>query len=186
MFDFAAAFESGLTYNDFLQKYGEPSHLQRWQEVHERITLTAAQKTLLESFTRELRVLCLAGTWCGDCVNQCPIFDHFAQANDRIQVRFFDRDDSPQLAEAVRLCGGARVPVVVFLNEDGQFCGLYGDRTLSKYRQMANDQLGPSCPTGLGMEQPLLNNVVQDWLNEFERMHLMVRLSPRLRQKHGD
>jgi len=186
MFDFAAAFESGLSYHDFLQKYGEPGYRQRWQDVHDRIKLTDAQKTLLQGFTRELRVLCLAGAWCGDCVNQCPIFDHFAQVTDRLKIRFFDRDDHPQLAEAVRICGGARVPVVVFLNEDGQFCGLYGDRTLSKYRQMAHDQLGPSCPTGLGVDQPLLDNVVQDWLNEFERMHLMVRLSPRLRQKHGD
>lgn len=186
MYDFAAEFSKGLAYSDFLAKYGEASHQQRWQDMYERIRLSAAQRALLEGFKRELRVLCLAGTWCGDCINQCPIFEHFAQVTDRIQVRYFDRDDNPDLAQAVSLCGGARVPVVVFLNEDGQFCGIYGDRTLSKYRQMAKDQLGPSCPTGLGLEQPLLENVVQDWLNEFERMHLMVRLSPRLREKHGD
>ena len=186
MFDFAATFPTGLTYSEFLEKFGEPSHLARWQEVHQRVKLSAAQQALLESFTREMQVLCLAGTWCGDCVNQCPVFDHFSQTNGRIQVRYFDRDDSAELAEAIRICGGARVPALVFLNEDGQFCGLYGDRTLSKYRQMATDQLGPSCPTGLGLEQPLLDNVVQDWLNEFERIHLMLRLSPRLRAKHQD
>lgn len=186
MYDFATEFSKGLTYNDFLDQYGEGHHRQRWQDVYERIALTAAQRALLESFTRELQVLCLAGTWCGDCVNQCPAFEHFTRTSECVRVRYFDRDDNPGLAEAVRICGGARVPVLVFLNEDGQFCGVHGDRTLSKYRQMANDQLGPSCPTGFGLEQPLLDNVVQDWLNEFERMHLMVRLSPRLREKHGD
>jgi hypothetical protein len=28
--------------------------------------------------------------------------------------------------------------------------------------------------------------VVQDWLDEFERIHWIVRLSARLREKHGD
>jgi hypothetical protein len=31
-----------------------------------------------------------------------------------------------------------------------------------------------------------MNAVVDDWLREFERVQLMLRLSPRLRQKHGD
>ncbi len=186
MFDFAAKFPDGHSYRDFLEKYGEEGHRSRWHEVHQRIVLSAAQRALLESFTRKMNVICLSGAWCGDCVNQCPIFDHFATACNRMELRFFDRDAAADLADALRICGGARIPAVVFLNEDYQFCGLYGDRTLSKYRQMANDQLGPSCPTGLALEQPLLESVVQDWLNEFERVHLMMRLSPRLRQKHQD
>jgi hypothetical protein len=28
--------------------------------------------------------------------------------------------------------------------------------------------------------------VTQDWLDEFERVQLLLRLSSRLRQKHGD
>jgi hypothetical protein len=28
--------------------------------------------------------------------------------------------------------------------------------------------------------------VVQDWMNEIERIQLLLRLSPRLRSKHGD
>jgi hypothetical protein len=27
---------------------------------------------------------------------------------------------------------------------------------------------------------------LQEWLNEFERIQLMLRISPRLRQKYGD
>ena len=96
-----------------------------------------------------MKVLCLAGAWCGDCVNQCPIFDHFARLAPSIQLRFFDRDAHPDLSAELKICGGGRVPVVVFLSEDGQLVGWYGDRTLSKYRQMAIDQLGAACPTGI-------------------------------------
>ncbi|HVW38728.1 MAG TPA: hypothetical protein VHB99_15545, partial [Pirellulales bacterium] len=65
--------------------------------------------------------------------------------------------------------------------------GWYGDRTLAKYRQLAAEQLGASCPTGLVVpDRPLLEAVTQDWLDEFERVQLLLRTSPRLRKLHGD
>jgi thiol-disulfide isomerase/thioredoxin len=155
--------------------------------VYDQISLTDAQNKLLDGFVREMKVLVVAGTWCGDCVNQCPIFPLFAAENERIQIRFFDRDESAELANDLSTCGAPRVPSVLFLSEDGHVCGRYGDRTLSKYRQMVTTQLGAACPTGIvAPETTLLENVVQEWLNEFERIQLMLRTSGRLRQLHGD
>jgi len=185
--DFAAKFEEGLSYRDFLGTYGTEEHQRRWAALYEQVKLTSAQRSLLIGFTRQMKVLCLAGTWCGDCVNQCPIFDHIASANPLIQIRYFDRDAHPELATELATCGGPRVPAVLFLSEDGFSCGRYGDRTLAKYRQMAMDQLGAACPTGIvAPEKSLLDSVVQDWLDEFERIQLMLRTSSRLRQLHGD
>ncbi len=187
MLDFATKFAAGLEYREFLPRYGSEQHRQRWQAVFERIQLSDEQRQLLAGFTREMRVLCLAGAWCGDCVNQCPIFECFATQTPTLKVRYFDRDAHADLQNALSICGGSRVPVLVFLSEDGRYCGTYGDRTLAKYRQMAVDQLGPSCPTGIvPPSDELLRAVTQDWLNEFERIQLMVRLSSRLRQMHGD
>ena len=185
--DFGATFEEGLGYADFLTKYGSEEHQRRWQGVHDEVRLADSQKSLLKSFKREMKVLVSAGAWCGDCVNQCPIFDHFAAENEKIRVRYFDRDDEPDLAEAISTCGAHRVPSVLFLSEDNHVCGRYGDRTLAKYRQMAQDQVGVACPTGIAPpEQSLLENVTQEWLNEFERIQLMLRTSGRLRELHGD
>ena len=185
--DFAPAFAAGLSYREFLQRFGSDEHRRRWAGVHARVRLSADQQAVLAGFSRELHVLCLAGAWCGDCVNQCPIFDHFAAVSPAIQLRFIDRDEHAQFATDLKICGGARVPVVVFLAEDDQFLGLYGDRTLAKYRQMAATQLGAACPTGLGAEESALFEAVQqEWLNEFERAHLIARTSARLREKHGD
>jgi hypothetical protein len=79
------------------------------------------------------------------------------------------------------------VPVVVFFSEDSYEVARYGERTLSKYRQMMRDQAGDSCPTGIAIPgDSLLVQVTQDWLNEFERVQWLLRLSPRLRQMHGD
>lgn len=177
----------GLSYRDFLHKYASPEQHRRWDLVHELVHLTNEQRLVLESFQRDMLVLVVAGAWCGDCVNQCPIFDHFARATDRLQIRYFDRDDHSELADRVQICGGRRVPTVVFLAEDGAPCGWLGDRTLSRYRQIAAEQQGAACPTGLVRpEQADFGIVVQEWLDEFERIQLLLRTSPRLRQKHGD
>src|ERR1700751_590861 len=142
---------------------------------------------MLGSFRRQMNVLCLAGTWCGGCINQCPIFEHFAGAAPAMQIRYLDRDEHADVQRELQINGGNRVPVVVFFSEDGHEAARYGERTLSKYRQMMRDQAGPSCPTGIGVSgEPLLVQVTQDWLNEFERVQWLLRLSPRLRQIHGD
>lgn len=186
--DFAAKFGEGLSYSDFLARHGSDEQQQRWADVHEQVSLSDAQIELLEGFAREMKVLVVAGAWCGDCVNQCPIFDRFAAAsNGKIQLRFFDRDEHSDLADELSTCGGQRVPSVLFLSEDNFVCGRYGDRTLAKYRDMAATQLGAACPSGIGgADQTLLDAVIQEWLDEFERIQLMLRLSGRLRKIHND
>jgi hypothetical protein len=185
--DLGAKFEAGLSYEAFLAKYGTDEQRSRWAKFHAAVKLKPAQIDLLKSFTREMKVIVLAGAWCGDCVNQCPIFDYFTQATPTIQLRFFDRDDNPDLAERLSVCGGARVPAVLFVSEDNFACGQYGDRTLSKYRKVVGELTGAACPTGIVLPgQSEIDDVIQDWLNEFERVQWILRTSGRLRKLHND
>lgn len=182
-----SSFEAGLPYRDFLEKHGTPDHRQRWQAVYDQVRLTEPQGALLGSFTRRMNVICLAGAWCGDCVQQCPIFPRFAEAAPTIDLRFLDRDVHPAVQKELSINGGQRVPVLVFLSEDLQECGRYGERTLSRYRDLVRSQLGASCPTGIvPLDNSLLSAVTAEWLAEFERVQWMLRISPRLRQKYGD
>jgi Thioredoxin len=179
--------QSGLSVADFLGRHATDVQKQRWNAVHEQVSLTSTQRELLGSFTRTMNVLCLAGAWCGDCINQCPILDRIAAASPAIKVRYLDRDEHADVQRELQINGGNRVPVVDFFSEDGFEVARYGERTLSKYRQMMRDQTGPSCPTGIILSSdPLLVQTTQDWLNEFERVQWLLRLSPRLRQLHQD
>jgi len=181
--DFADKFEQALSYRDFLDRHASSDQQQQWNDFHQSIQLTTNQQELLASFTRQQRVLCLAGTWCADCVRQCPIFDHFQQVSPLLEVRYQDRDSDLELQASLTICGGARVPVVIFLSEDNLVVGRYGDRTLAKYRQMAAPLNGKQVPLGVS---ELTDAVVQEWLHEFERTQLLLRTSPRLREKYGD
>jgi thiol-disulfide isomerase/thioredoxin len=180
-------FDSALPYADYLET-GTPEQQRRWQQVYDAAKLTPDQVRLVESVGREIKVLIVSGIWCGDCVQQCPLLERIAEANPaKIEVRLVDRDVHRQLSEKLRMNGGDRVPVAVFLAEDFELCSVFGDRTLSRYRSLAAKQLGAACPLAIVPPDPdELSAALQDWLDEFERIHLMLRLSARLRQKHGD
>lgn len=182
----ATAFATALPYSQFLDRHATPEQRARWDAFHARVTLTGPQKSLLASFTRRIPVLVLAGAWCGDCVNQCPIFAHFAATSSCIDLRLLERDAQPDIAAHLKVCGGQRVPVAAFFSEDFTPILFYGDRTLSAYRTAAAS-LGSGCPTGIvPPAADATAAVVSDWLDQFERVHHILRLSGRLREKHGD
>jgi hypothetical protein len=185
--DWSTVFNEAMSYRAFLDRYATPEQHIRWDAMHERVRLTDEQIELLRGFKRRMPLLCLCGAWCGDCINQCPIFDHIATAAPVIELRFLDRDARSDVADALSINGGRRVPVAVFLSEDYQEVSRYGERTISTYRKMAADQLGPACPTGLvPPSDEMMAQVTSEWLGEFERAQLVLRLSPRLRARHED
>ncbi len=97
MTDFSAEHARGHDYGDFLGHHASDEDRERWQRIYDRVTLTESHQAVLASFVREMKVLVLAGAWCGDCVNQCPIWERFSQSCSLIQVRYLDRDENPEL-----------------------------------------------------------------------------------------
>ena len=182
-----AAFAVALPYEAFLERHGTAEQRDRWGAVAARVALTPAQRAVLAGFVRRMPVLVLAGAWCGDCVNQCPIFAAFAAAAPAIDLKFLDRDALPDIAAHLKVCGGQRVPVAAFFSEDFTPVLFYGDRTLSAYRAAAAAQFGESCASGAAPPPAdALAATTAEWLDEFERVQLILRLSARLRQRHGD
>ena len=178
-------FDAGLTWDQYLATDTERSP--NWLKIYQQVDLTADQRSLLGGFAREVRMLCVSGIWCGDCVQQGPLLQRIAEGSSKIDLRWLDRDEHADLAEQIKVNAGLRVPVVIFMAEDCEPVSIYGDRTLTRYRAMAAKQLGPSCPLpGAPVPDDELLGTLQDWLDEVERVHLLLRTSGRLRQLHGD
>ena len=178
---------AGLNYTDYLAT-GTDKQQSDWTRIYESAELSHHQHELVSGFVRQLNVICLSGIWCGDCVQQVPLIQRIAEANrDRIDLRYLDRDEHADLQAQVTINAGNRVPVLLFCAEDHELVSWYGDRTLSRYRALANRQLGAACPLpGAPVAQDELDATLADWLGEFERVHLLLRLSGRLRQKYSD
>ena len=178
---------AGLPYERYVAT-GTTQQQENWKKVYDQVSLTDVQRSLVRSFVRRINIIGLSGVWCGDCVQQCPLIERIAEANsDRVSLRWLDRDEHIELQRALAVNGGHRVPVLVFCAEDYQLVSWYGDRTLTRYRAIAQRQLGPSCPLpGAPVDPDEAAQTLQDWLNEFERVHLLLRLSGRLRQQYAD
>jgi len=188
----ASKFAAGIPYNQYVSA-GTADQKVNWDRALERVHLSAEQAQLVKGFTRRINVLVSSGLWCGDCAHQCPMLARIADANPGgtigggIDLRFLDRDAQPDLRDAIKICAGTRVPTVIFMAEDHEFISILGDKTLARLRAKAAKALGEFCPLpGAELPEDELAATLGDWLNEFERVHLMLRLSTRLRAKHGD
>lgn len=179
-------FAQALPWEAYLAS-SEPTHRTRWEQALAHTHLSAADAALLATFVRKVHLLVLSGAWCGDCVRQGPIFYRIAEAAPTIDLRFIDRDAYPQLADLLRINGARKVPVAVYLSEDFFEVGRFGDRLLSVYRRKARRELGPACETGiLPPDGEELAEETHEWVEVTERMHLILRTSPLLRERYGD
>src|SRR5258707_6642009 len=180
-------FSSGIPYDRYVMT-GNEEQQRRWTQVYDAARLTDAQKQLVTGFVREMKILIFSGIWCGDCVQQCPLIYRIAETNPaKIDLRFVERSKESELVPELRINAGSRVPVVIFLSEDNEWFATADDPTINRYRALARARLGPLCPTGIvAPERDELDATLGDWLNEVERTQLMLRLTPRLRQKYQD
>jgi thiol-disulfide isomerase/thioredoxin len=179
-------FEMASDYDTWLDG-SDPRTARRWVESAKRTPrLTDDQRERIRGYGREMKVLMYAGIWCGDCARQGPMLKQIAEAcGGQVALRIIDRDASEELKDELRLVGATRVPVVVFLSEDWWEVGRFGDRTLSVYRAKAAREVGRSFEGGITASSPQ-ETEMSEWVDIFERMQIMLRLSPPLRRRHGD
>ena len=176
--------QTAHTYDAYLS---DQERARPWRDNDARTKLASDQQTLLDSFVREMKVLVISGIWCGDCSLQGPMLAAIAAASPKIDLRWIDRDAASELTTAISINAGNRVPTVLFMAEDFEPVSVLGDRTLTRYRSIAQRQLGAACDIpGAHIPEDEYSATLQEWLNEFERVQLLLRLSGRLRQKHGD
>jgi hypothetical protein len=180
-------FKVASSYDEYVAT-GTDAQQAGWKKIYDQTKLTDEQSKLAGAFTRQMKVLVSSGVWCGDCVQQIPLLQKISEAsNGAVDLRIVDRDKHADLAEQIQICGGMRVPVAIFMAEDFELVSIFGDRTLTRYRAIAAKQLGAACAVpGAPVPDDELAGTLQDWLDEVERVHLLLRLSTRLRQLHND
>lgn len=180
-------FERALTYQAFVATGEAEGHHTQWHERFGRLALTPQQQQLVGGFVREINILCVSGTWCGDCALQGSAMARIAEANPRIHLRFLPKsDEHAELLVPAKINAGFRVPVTWFMAEDFEFVSFFGDRSLSRYRSMARKALGPNSNVLATPPEDPVREVLNEMLLECERVHLLLRLSGRLREKHKD
>ncbi len=184
----AGKFNEALPYGKFVALGDPEGHRPPWEQRYSQLHLTSGQNDLVKSFTRKMHVLCLTGTWCGDCALQGSAMERIAEANpENIDLRFLLRSDAhASLIVKATINQGFRVPVTWFMAEDFEPVAWFGDRTLSRYRSMARKALGELANVVTLPPEDPVHEVLHEVLDEFERVQLLLRLSTRLRASHND
>ena len=179
-------FASAESYADYLD-HSPQDKADNWRAMESKIpALTDEQVQRLSGLNRRLSILVSTGVWCGDCVRQGPMFQRIADVCGA-DLRWIDRDANEQLRDELRIVGAMRVPMVLFLTEDFHELGRFGDRTLWVYRKKFASEIGAACAVPYAKTPADQLAAEQgEWVDIFERMLLMARLAPSLRQKPGD
>ena len=76
-----AKFEQALPYESFVAAGEAQGHRPPWDQRYEQCALSETQNELIAGFSRTMHVLCLTGTWCGDCALQGAAMQRIAEAN---------------------------------------------------------------------------------------------------------
>jgi thiol-disulfide isomerase/thioredoxin len=181
-----SSWEAAKSSNDFL--LGAPiEQITKWGESFDRAPeLTEEQVRRLTGYNRILHVLMVGGTWCGDCSRTAPYLMKITEAaGEKVNFRIIDRDASPKLKDEIRIMGGPRVPVVIFLTEDWLEAGRFSDRTLTVYRSKMAREVGRGVDQGV-LSPQARERELSEWVDLFERILIMLRVAPALRKKYGD
>ena len=182
-------FDQSVSYAEFVDSGRPEDHHPPWEQRYSQLQLNETQAAMVGGFKREMNVLSLTGTWCGDCALQGSAMARIAEANpDRIHLRYLPRqEEHTDLIIRSAINAGFRVPVTWFMAEDFEPVVVFGDRTLSRYRAIARKQLGQEL-SNVRAPAPAdpVREVLREVLDIFERVQLLLTLSARLREKHGD
>jgi hypothetical protein len=182
---FRSWFERGLDYESYLAA-SPVNHQARWQVYETALSGFREKLEPVRKFVRRMPVLVLSGSWCGDCARQGPMLRAIELASSVMSFRYLDNKENPELQDELRINGAAKVPVIAVFSEDFFELSRFGDRHLSVYRRKAAE-LGPACDSGvLAPEAEELQEELGEWVRFFERLQLMLRLSPALRKRYND
>ena len=144
--DYAALFDKGVPYRDFLD--AARSRRDEWLERTKDATVEAEALTRVQRLGARRRLLVVAEDWCGDSANTLPYLARLVELTpDVLDLRIVDSSAGRPVMEAHKTPDGrAATPTVVVLDEAGAFLAAWVERpsVLQKWYLEKENELGRS------------------------------------------
>jgi hypothetical protein len=119
-------FDSGRSYDAWLENAEHPEHVEKMQGAIERQSLDPMTDAALAGIQRPVHVIAFAEDWCGDVVRHVPVLEKMARAASAIEVRYIIRSEHPEVFARFLTNGGEAVPKFVFVSDQFVECGNWG------------------------------------------------------------
>ncbi len=109
-------FAQGLSLHDYIDRM--TVNRERFLRALDAITVTPADRALLERLGGPRKILVITEDWCGTSLGSVPFVVKLAEAIPQIEMRIFLRDQNPDLMDQF-LKGGVyhSIPVIAFFDE---------------------------------------------------------------------
>ena len=126
--DYAALFDKGVAYRDFLD--AARSRRDEWLERTKAATVDDEAVTRVQRLGTRRRLLVVAEDWCGDSANTLPYLARLVElAPDVLDMRIVDSSAGRPVMEAHKTPDGrAATPTIVVLDEAGTFLAAWVER----------------------------------------------------------
>ena len=126
--DYAALFDKGVPYRDFLD--AARSRRNEWIARSKDAKVYAEAVTRVQQLGARRRLLIVAEDWCGDSANTLPYVARLAEsAPEVLDLRIIDSSAGRPVMEAHKTPDGrAATPTVVLLDETGTFLAAWVER----------------------------------------------------------
>ncbi|MFD1020533.1 thioredoxin family protein [Thalassobacillus hwangdonensis] len=121
-------------------------HRENLIHIYENFQLEEKDYELFEKLrSKELRVLVLTESWCGDAMLNIPILLRIAEATN-MDVHFLYRDQNLELMDQYLTNGKSRsIPIFIFIDKNGREVAVWGPRakTIQRFINESNAALPP-------------------------------------------
>lgn len=153
VWDGAAIFERGVTYDDFVANYDEQRR-QRFDDAYNRASFKPEDLAWFrERAAREggrIRTLVVNENWCGDGIMNLAVLGRLNAETGAFDIRVIYRDAEENAADVERYFltyGRKKIPVFVFLDREGREIGRFASRPEEQeHARIRGDQEGLMAP----------------------------------------
>ncbi|MDQ4076689.1 MAG: thioredoxin family protein [Chloroflexota bacterium] len=162
-------FEQGMTYDEY--KAQMTRNRERLEENERTIVLSEEDVEFFKQLPQPLDVLVLVEDWCGDVVANVPVLARLAAESEKLNLRFFLRDQNLDLMDQYLNQGEFRsIPTFVFFDQDFNELGHWIERPAA-ITEMQREMLSELFATDPALEGQSMGTSPA-LLPEAARMHL--------------
>jgi len=118
----ASVFESGLKWAQYLERASR-SHI---MQIKRYESIAGDDLERFKQFNYSAKAIVLTGEKCGDGAWAVPYINRLLEQNTSIEVRYFFRDDCPELMDRMETNGKRAIPKLAILDKEYRVLGEWG------------------------------------------------------------
>ena len=124
--DWNIIYQSGKKYTDWLKECESKENYEKLETNRKKIILEPKFKGYLPALSKKVYVIAIAEDWCGDVIRHVPILQKMAESTSNLEIKYFTRQECPDIFIRFLTNGGEAIPKFIFLNYQFTECGNWG------------------------------------------------------------